>query len=219
MLRPDLRPCLRAVPPWLLCLCLGLGLAHAAPPVLDAFGDSVAKLPPAQRAQLRAQAARWEAWSEGEREAFRQRAAAWAALPPAERARRREQHLAWQRLSADEQVQLRTVAGRWQQLAPAQQQAWRTRFEALDRSEQRGWLLGPTLGADYARLQPLLAQVPAGEQVPLLQVLRALTPGQRADLAVLVQRTPPQERPLLRRELLSTAAGQRQAWLWQRLDR
>jgi hypothetical protein len=217
-MRPrDRPPRLRAVLPWLLGF--GLGLAQAAPPVLDAFGDSVAKLPPARRAQLQAQAARWEAWSVAEREAFRQRAAAWAALPSAERARRREQHLAWQRLTADEQAQLRAMALRWQQLAPAQQQAWRTRFEALDRSAQRGWLLGPMLGADYARLQPLLAQVPAREQAPLLQVLRALTPAQRADLAVLVQRTPPQERPLLRHELLSATADQRQAWLWQRLDR
>lgn len=198
---------------------LGLGLAHAAPPVLDAFGDSLATLPAAPRAQLEENATRWEAWSSAEREAFRQRANAWAALSPDERRRRREQHAAWQRLTADEQAQLRAMAVRWQQLAPAQQQAWRARFDSLDRSEQHGWLLGPTLGADYARLQPLLAQVPAGEQAPLLHVLRALTAAQRADLAVLVQRTPPQERPLLRRELLSTAADQRQAWLWQRLDR
>lgn len=201
--------------PWLLCL----GLVHAAPPVLEAFGDSVARLPPAQRAQLQARAARWEAWSPVEREAFRQRAAAWAALPPAERTRRREQYAAWQRLTAEERAQLRGMAVRWRQLAPAQQQAWRARFEALDRGEQHGWLLGPALGVDYVRLQPLLAQVPASERAPLLQVLRALTTAQRADLGVLVQRTPPHERPSLRRELLSTVAEHRQAWLWQRLDR
>lgn len=215
MRRRDHRAGLCALLPALLCL----GWAHAAPPALAAFGDSVAKLPPAQRAQLQAHAARWEAWSPAEREAFRQRAIAWAALSPTERARRREAHAAWQRLSADEQAQLRAVAARWQLLPPAQQQAWRSRFEALDGSEQRGWLLGPTLGADYPRLQPLLAQVPPGEQARLLQVLRALSAGQRSQLAVLVQRTPPQERALLRRELLSTSADQRQAWLWQRLDR
>lgn len=194
-------------------------LGHAAPPVLAAFGESLAKLPGAQRARLQAQAARWEAWTEAEREAFRRRAMAWAALSPEERAARREQHLAWQQLTAAEQAQLRAVAVRWQQLDPAQQQAWRARFSAMDRSEQRGWLLGPALGADYPRLQPLLAQVPMAERAPLLRVLRGMTPPQRADLAVLVQRTPPQERPLLRHELLSTAADQRQAWLWQRLER
>jgi hypothetical protein len=100
-----------------------------------------------------------------------------------------------------------------------QRQALRERFDALDSSERRGWLLGPVLGADYPALQPLLAQVPEAEHAPLLAVLRAMSPGQRRDLAVLVQRTPPQERGSLRRELVSTAAGSRDQWLWSRLER
>lgn len=217
MRSPDRRP--SRTPRLLLPLLLVVGLGHAATPILSAFGESVAKLPAAQRAQLQARAARWEGWGETQRSAVRQRAVAWAALSPDARASRRERYTAWRRLPPSEQAQLRAVALRWQQLDPAQQQAWRARFDALDRSAQRGWLLGPELGADYARLQPLLAQVPAAQQESLLRVLRELTPPQRADLAVLVHRTPPQERPLLRRELVSTAAGQRQAWLWQRLDR
>lgn len=196
-----------------------VGLVHAATPILSDFGDSVAKLPAAQRARLQAQAARWDAWSEAQRAALRHRAAAWAALSPEARASRRERYAAWHRLPPIEQAQVRAVAARWRQMDPAQQQAWRARFEAQDGSTQRGWLLGPALGADYPRLQPLLAQVPAAEQAPLLRALRELTPAQRTDLAVLVQRTPPHERSMLRRELVSTAADQRQAWLWQRLDR
>lgn len=203
----------------LLPALLVVGLVQAAPPILPAFGDSVAKLPAAQRARLQAQAARWAAWSDAERAALRQRAAAWAALSPEARASRREQYAAWHRLPPAEQAQLRAVAARWRQMDPGQQQAWRARFEMQDGSTQRGWLLGPTLGADYPRLQPLLAQAPAAEQAPLLRALRELTPSQRGDLAVLVQRTPPQERSLLRHELVSTAAEQRQAWLWRRLDR
>lgn len=217
MRRPDSRRCRAAC--LLLVLPLAVGLLHAATPILSAFGDSVARLPAPQRAQLQARAARWDAWGETQRAALRQRAVEWAALSPDARADRRERYIAWRRLPPNEQAQLRAVALRWQQLDPAQQQAWRTRFDALDRSVQRGWLLGPELGADYLRLQPLLAQVPAAQQDSLLRVLRELTPPQRADLAVLVQRTPPQDRPLLRRELVSTAADQRQAWLWQRLDR
>lgn len=205
--------------PVLLLGVLGCATAFAAPPVLKAFGDHLAVLPQGQRVELQARAARWDGWSESERNAFRQRAAAWDALPPAERARRREQYAAWRRLDPAERSRLQAIAGRWQQLAPDQQQAWRARFDAQDQSAQRGWLLGPVLGADYPRLQPLLAQVAPAEQAPLLVVLRELTPVQRADLAVLVQRTPPQDRPALRRELVSTAAGQREAWLWQRLDR
>lgn len=204
---------------WLLLpLLLGLGVSQAAS-LLDAFGDSLARLSPAQRQQLQARAARWEAWSDRERDAFRGRAAAWAALTPAERAEQRERYAAWTRLPPDEQAQLKAVAARWQRLDRPQQLVWRERFGALDGSEQRGWLLGPTLGVDYPRLQPLLAQVPPLERASLLRVLRELTPLQRADLAVLVQRTPPQARARLRHELVSTAAEQRAAWLAQRLDR
>jgi len=203
----------------LLPLLLALGVCHAAAPLLDAFGDSLARLSPVQRQQLQARAARWEAWREDERQALRERAAAWAALSPGERAERRERHAAWHRLSPGEQAQVKAVAARWQRLDPAQQHAWRERYAALDESERRGWMLGPVLGVDYPRLQPLLAQVPPREQAPLLQVLRELTPAQRADLAVLVQRTPPQARARLRHELLSTTVEQRSAWLFRRLDR
>lgn len=204
--------------PVLLALVLALGASDAAP-LLEAFGDSLARLPPEHRAQLQTRVARWEAMGEDERRALHARAAAWAALSPAERAERRERYAAWRRLPPVEQAQLQAVAVRWQRLDPAQQRAWRDRFAALDESERRGWLLGPVLGADYPRLQPLLAQVPPREQAPLLHVLQAMTALQRADLAVLVQRTPPQARAGLRRELLSTPADRRAAWLAQRLDR
>ena len=66
-----------------------------------------------------------------------------------------ERHAAWHRLSPDEQAQVKAVAARWQRLDPAQQHAWRERYAALDESERRGWMLGPVLGVDYPRLQPL----------------------------------------------------------------
>src|SRR5690606_23319234 len=67
--------------------------------------------------------------------------------------------------------------------------------------------------------QPLLMQVPAAQREPLLAVLHELSALQLDDLATLAQRTPPQERDALRRELLSTAATSRTAWLRQRLRR
>ena len=79
--------------------------------------------------------------------------------------------------------------------------------------------LGPVLGVDYPRLQPLLAQVPSDEGDDLLRTLRAMTPQDRDRLAVLVQRTPPQAREALRRELVSTSDANRAAWLLLRLDR
>lgn len=193
--------------------------AQAAPPLPDRLAPVLASLPGPQRAQLHTQAARWTAWSEAERTAFRQRAAAWAALPIAERTRRREAYAAWIRLPAEERARVQVMAERLKQYDPDTRLALRARFDALDGSERRGWLLGPTLGAAYPRLQPLLAQVPAAEHAPLLRTLRAMTPQQCGDLAVLVQRTPPQGRAALRRELLATDAGSRQAWLLARLER
>jgi len=194
-------------------------LAHATPAVLQDFAAVLPRLQPSQRAELLQHADRWSAWGDAERREFRARAAQWDALAPAERSRRRERFRAWQALPAIEQARVRAAARQFAQLSAEQQQALRARFDALDRSERRGWLLGPDLGADYPALQPLLAQLPAAEHAGVLAALRAMDSRQRHDLAVLVQRTPPQARGELRRELLSTAAANRDDWLWERLHR
>lgn len=199
---------------------LGLAaLAHAAPAVLDDLKVVLPQLQPQRRAELQQQAGQWAAWNAEQRRAFLDRVEQWNALPPAGRGAARERYQAWQALPADEQVRVRAAARRYAGLPAQEQQELRSRFDALDRSERRGWLLGPELGADYAALQPLLAQVPPDEHEGLLRVLRAMTPPQRHDLSVLVQRTPPQERALLRSELVSTAAANRNDWLWDRLHR
>lgn len=193
---------------------------QAPPPaVLDDFAAILPQLQPGQRAQLLERGRQWRSWSPAQRAAFRERVAAWDALPAAERNQRRAQYHAWQALAPDVRAQLQSVARRHARLPAAERQALRRQFDALDGSQRRGWLLGPSLGADYAALQPLLAQLPADQHAPMLQTLRAMTPIQRGELAVLVQRTAPQEREALRRELVSTAAAQRQQWLWERLDR
>ena len=202
-----------------LALALMAALVQAAPAVLQDFQAVLPRLQPDQRAELQEHAARWSSWSADERRAFTTRASAWDALSPGERGRRRERFQAWQALSSAEQARVRAAARQFATLAPDRRQALRAQFDALDRSERRGWLLGPSLGADYPALQPLLAQVPAAEHADLLRVLRTMDSRQRRDLAVLVQRTPPQERPRLRRELVSTAAADREEWLWERLHR
>ena len=104
-------------------------------------------------------------------------------------------------------------------LPTADRAALRERFAELTATEQRGWLLGPRLGADYAALSPLLMQVPPEQRAPLLAVLRVMSPAERADLAVLAYRTPAQERDALRRALLETTDANRAAWLRLRLER
>lgn len=200
-------------------LALVAGSVFAAPSVLDDYARIGPQLQPLQRAQLRQRAATWTGWTAAERADFSARAAAWDALPPSPRGERRERYRAWQALPPQERAMVRAAMRRHAALPLEEQLVLRAQFDALDRSHRRGWLLGPTLGADYPALQPLLAQVPAADHAALLQVLRAMTPQQRVDLAVLVQRTPPQERDNLRRALVSTSAANRQQWLWLQLER
>lgn len=184
-----------------------------------ALEAQLSRLPSPLQQQLRARQATLQALAPTQRQALQQRSVAWDALPLAQRRELRERWQAWQALPAREQWQLRTAATAFAALPPEQQQVLRARFEALGESERRGWRLGPVLGADYARLQPLLMQVPSAQREPLLAVLRAMTPAELDDLATLAQRTPPQERDALRRDLVSTSAANRAAWLRLRLDR
>lgn len=199
-----------------LACVLAAGLASAT---LSGFGGAVALLPQDVRQQLEARARHWQALAPAARDALRGALATWDRQPIAERARMREAYRAWQALPAGERARVQAAAAAYATLPGERQAALRAEFEALDGSERRGWLLGPALGHDYPRLQPLLAQLPEAEHAAVLRTLRAMTPVQRELLATLVHRTPPAERAALRVELASTAAVHRDAWLWQRLDR
>lgn len=200
----------------ILLLAAGAVLAQALPADLARV---VPLLPAPQRQAIQAHARQWAAWSPAERRAFAERARAWDALAPAVRAERRAAWAAWLALPPVERAQLRAAAAREALLDPATRQALRAQFDALDASERHGWRLGPVLGVDYPRLQPLLAQVPADERDGLLRALRAMTPAERERLATLVWRTPPQGRDALRRELASTSDANRSGWLALRLER
>ena len=202
---------------------LAVALAVSAAPAGAAPPDEVAKLlprlQPDVRNDLQRRSARWTGWSGTERGSFQQRLHVWDGVPRGERDATRERYLAWRSLPASERAAVAAAAQRYLALPAEQQQSLRERFEALDGSERRGWMLGPVLGGDYPALQPLLAQVPAEEHAPLLRALRAMTPSQRDDLAVLVQRSAPQDRAQLRSELATIAPARIDVWLWERLDR
>lgn len=191
----------------------GLATAQGVPASLQ---RAMPLLPPAQRASIDAHIRAWASWSPAAQAAFDANLARWDSLPLRERQQRRERWAAWQQLSAEEQARLRGVV---LQLNPASRAALHAQFEALDATTQRGWILGPVLGADYVALQPLLAQVPAADHAPLLRTLRAMSAIERGKLAVLVRRTPPQQREQLRRDLVSTSDVNRAAWLELRLQR
>jgi hypothetical protein len=179
---------------------------------------AIARLPAALQPDLRRQAQAWFAWTPTQRAAFVQHAVEWGKHDPAERARLREAYAAWQRLDAVAVVAIVAAAMHFNTLSPIDQSRLQAQFELQDAIAQRGWLLGPAIGADYPRLQPLLAQLPEAQHAPMLRALRRMTAGERADLAVLAQRVPPQGREELVRMLLSTSDDNRAAWLHARLD-
>lgn len=200
-------------------ICLVLLAAAAAAVAALPLPEQLSQLPAPLQQQLRAREATLQALAPGQREALRRRLAAWDALPLAERRELRERWQAWQALPSQQQWQLRTAATAFAALSSQQQQALRAQFAQIDGSVRRGWLLGPVLGADYARLQPLLMQLPAAQREPMLAVLRAMTPAELDDLAILAQRTAPPQRDALRRDLLSTSAANRAAWLRAQVER
>lgn len=210
-----MRRCSPMIPGVLALAAIASGVAIALSPSLDPWLD---RLPPALRVELQQRQARWQALTPVEQAVYGQRQLRWQALPAEARRAQREQWQAWQALPDSERAQLRRAAADVAALPADRQQPLRAQFDALDGRARRGWLLGPTLGAEYPRLQPLLAFVAAGERQPLLDMLRAMTPAERNDLAMLAQRTPPEARDALRRELLSTAPHNRSEWLQQRLD-
>lgn len=169
-------------------------------------------------AQKNQRLARLQAITPEQRVQFGQRLAAWNALPPSERVERRARYQAWWQLDANERDRLRALAAQVDAFPPERRQALRTQFDALDDVQRHGWRLGPVLGRDYASLYTLLAYVPASQRLPLLARLRSMDATERADLAVLAQRTPPQDRQALRSELLSVPPLEVAVWLRRKLD-
>lgn len=203
-----------------LALALGaLGGARAQQPLPDALRTRVDRLPAAEREALYRRAATLRAMSPAQRAAFERRVAQWHALPSAERRERRDRWQAWQALPAGERARVLQARTAFDALPVQAQLDLRARYAQLDDTQRRGWLLGPALGGDWQRLQPLLQQVPPAQRAPLLAALRAMTAQQRADLGVLAQRTPPQGRDGLRRALLAQPAAGRGAWLVMQLER
>ena len=190
--------------------------AQPLPPELEAVA---ARLPAQERERLLQRQQRLAELGPEARAALAARLAEWDALPEEEKRAQREAWAAWRELPADERARMRQARARFEALPRERQAALRQRFDAMDGTVRRGWLLGPVLGGDWPRLHPLFAQVPAGERQAVLEALRGLSRQGRADLAVLAQRTPPEAREAVRRELLSLPPEAREAWLRERTGR
>lgn len=137
------------------------------------------------------------------------------ALDPAQLRDLRSRYAAWQALPEPERARVRDAARRIAALPPAQQQTLRERFAQQDQRFRDGWLLGPQLGQLFPKLQGLFGYLPAEQREPALAILRQLSSDQLAQLTLVAQRTPPQEREQVRAQFLALAPGARDAWLKQ----
>lgn len=192
----------RRLPLSALLLVVAVSGAHAlAPSVLTVLDDSTQAwqaLPAPEQQRVQASVQAWDALPLRQQQDQRGRYQAWLALDQAERSRLRETARQFAALPATEQARLRVL------------------FEHEDVMRQAGWRLGPALGADWPRLQPLFAFVPPEQRADLLLALKQTDALQRDDLAALAQRIPPQSRDGFRREWLKQPAAVRGAWLHQR---
>lgn len=192
----------RTVLATVLLMALAVGSAQAlAPSVLTVLDDSLQA---------------WQATPAPEQQRLQASIQAWDAQPLALQQDQRSRYQAWLALDQAERVRLRETARQFAALPATEQTRLRVLFEHQDRMRQAGWRLGPVLGADWPRLQPLLAYVPPEQRASLLVALKQTDAQQRDDLAALAQRIPPQSRDGFRREWLKQPAAQRGAWLHQR---
>lgn len=126
---------------------------------------------------------------------------------------RRADYAAWRALPEAERERIRQAAARFNSLPADQQQRMRQQFQAQDQAFRDGWRLGPQLGLEFPKLHGLFGFVPPEQRETALAVLRQLNPAQLAQLALVAQRTPPQERDAVRSAFLAVPAAERDSWL------
>lgn len=167
----------------------------------------------AEQAALRARAEAWQALTPERRAALRAAYAEWLARPALKRSALRAAHAEWRALEAGEQQALVALAADWRALPEADRQALAAAFAALPAAKREDWGLGPRLGRQLPGLRPLLAFVPADQQVALIEALEGLDDAQRAALAERLARMGTAQRAALRAEVLAAEPAARDALL------
>lgn len=125
----------------------------------------------------------------------------------------RERQSAWLQLSEGQRQRIRDAATAFVALPADEQTRLRTEFVQMDLAEQRGWRLGPDIGAAWPQLSPLFSYVPEDERASLLAILRGMNTDELQALGRIAWRTPPGQRDALRRELIGLPVANIPAWL------
>lgn len=131
----------------------------------------------------------------------------------------RERQTAWLQLGDGQRQRIRDAATAFAALPADEQTRLRAEFSQMDRAEQRGWRLGPDIGAAWPQLSPLFSYVSEDERAPLLAILRDMNADELQALGRIAWRTPPERRDALRRELIGLPVASMPAWLASAAER
>jgi len=167
----------------------------------------------AEQAALLRRAERWQAASAEQRRELLVAYADWLARPALERAALRVRHAEWRALEAGEQQALEALAAIWRALPEADRTLLAGTFAGLPVAVREDWGLGPRLGRQLPGLRPLLAFVPAGQQVALIEALAGLDDAERAALAQRIAGMGTAERAALRAAVLAAEPAARSGLL------
>ena len=166
-----------------------------------------------EQAALLRRAERWQVASAEQRRELLVAYADWLARPALERSALRARHAEWRALEVGEQQALETLAAAWRALPEVDRQALAGAFAGLPVAVREDWGLGPRLGRQLPGLRPLLAFVPADQQVALIDALADLDDAERAALAERIGRMGTAERAALRAAVLAAEPAARSGLL------
>ena len=138
--------------------------------------------------------------------------AGFAQLDPQQQRQRRADYAARRALPEAERERIRQAAARFNALPADQQQRMRQQFRTGPGVPRR-MAAGPAAGPGVPKLHGLFGFVPPEQRESALAVLRQLSPAQLAQLTLVAQRTPPQERDAVRSAFLAVPAAERDSWL------
>lgn len=170
-------------------------------------------LAPAEQSALLARAQAWEAATAEQRAALVAAYADWLARPALERSALRARLSEWRALEPGEQQALAVLAAEWRALPEVDRQDLAAAFASLPAGTREDWAAGLRLGRQWPGLRPLLAFVPAGQQVALIEALAGLSDAERNALAERLATLGAAQRAALRAEVLAATPAERSGLL------
>ncbi len=178
--------------------------------LLEPVRGSWDRLPPEEAARIAGNARAWLDAGPEQREILRQRHQTWLQQPPTERAAARQRLQAWQSFDSAQQESVLAAAKRFAAMTPAEREQLTQRFRNMDAERQLAFLMPADQRAAVVMAQRLFPFVDLGQRDATLRMLMDLGADGRSLLERRARRMSPQQRELLRTELLNLSTEERQ---------